>query len=312
MHVIPFGKTPAGKQLSASEIQACAKASALPFEHVLLYWRNTSQKTMKILTSCPMTSPFQINKQFRFFIWAWLLVLPLWLPSQNFPPKPSPARLVNDFAGLLSQDQVQQLESKLVAFDDSTSTQIAVVIMQETGGYPASQFAPELLHKWGIGQKGKDNGILIFVNLSEREMFIATGYGIEEFVTDARAGDVIEQDLRPYFRNEKYYEGLDAATTHLMEMVKGTFKAEKRSKKPGKGLSLIFLVLIIIAVIILSKLKGGGGGFYRTFGGPGGGGYFPGHFGRGGGGFGGFGGSGGGFGGFGGGGGGGGGAGGRW
>jgi len=238
---------------------------------------------------------------------VWLMA---WIPylahAQTFPSRPVPPRLVNDYVQLLTPNQREALEQKLLAFNDSTSTQIAIVIMQETGGYPASQYAPELMQNWGIGQKGKDNGVLIFINISEREMYVATGYGVEEFITDARAGDVIADDLRPHFRKEQYYEGLDAASTHLMQMLSGTFKAEKKSSRPGTGGLLLVVILIVVVVILSSRFKGGGGGFHRTFGGPPGGwGRFPG--GGMGGGFGG-----GGFGGFGGGGAGGGGAGGRW
>lgn len=258
--------------------------------------------------------------KFRFSRYLFPLVLSLLMIgpglyqgfAQQLPPPPNPPRLVNDFVHLLSQDQAMQLEQKLVAFNDSTSNQIAIVIMQDSSGYPASELAVELMQSWGIGQKGKDNGVLIFINLAEREMFIATGYGVEEYITDGRAGSVIDEDLRPQFKAQKYYEGLDIATTHLMQMLQGTFKAEPKKTQPGTPGMILAVLIIIVVVIVLSKLKGGGGsggGYYRTFGGPGMGG-----FGRGfgGGGFGGGGFGGGGFGGFGGGGGGGGGAGGRW
>lgn len=244
---------------------------------------------------------FRLGIKFAFLVW----LAPVVLLAQNFPSRPSPPRLVNDFVNLLSPAEAQALESKLVAFDDSTSTQIAIVIMKSSGGDAASSYATELAHHWGIGQKGKDNGILIYVALDDREVFIATGYGVEEYINDARAGDVVEYDIKPYFREGHYYEGLNLATDHLIGYLTGTFKRETR-KDSGENFPIFFIILIIVLIILLSGSKGSGGGgrYRRTFGGPpviwGGGG------GRG------FSGGGGGFGGFGGGGFGGGGAGGRW
>ena len=213
--------------------------------------------------------------------------------------------LVNDFAGILNAQEKSLLEKKLVAFDDSTSSQLCIVILKTLDGEPASSYAPELFNFWKIGQEGRNNGILILVSMDNpREAFINTGYGMEEFVPDIMAGRIVQEDLLPYFKKEQYYEGLDKASSDLMQMLKGTFKGFKKKSRGQKIPPMAILVLIILGVILISKSKGGGGGNYaRTFGGAGLGGF-------GGGGFGGFGG--GGFGGFGGGSTGGGGAGGSW
>ena len=233
--------------------------------------------------------------------------------SRDLPKRPEPAVLVNDFAGILSAQEKSLLESKLVAFDDSTSSQLCIVILKTLDGEPASSYAPELFNFWKIGQEGRNNGILILVSMDNpRETFINTGYGLEEFVPDIMAGRIVQEDLLPYFKKEQYYEGLDKASTDLMQMLKGSFKGFKKKSRGQKIPPMAILVLIIIAVILISKSKGGGGGHYmRTFGGAGlggFGGFGGGGFGSGsGGGFGG-----GGFGGFGGGSTGGGGAGGSW
>lgn len=230
--------------------------------------------------------------------------------SAEIPKKQSPPKLVNDFADILSKEEEAALESKLVAFDDSTSNQIAIVTMKSLDGEPASAFAPRLFIDWGIGHKGRDNGILILVSMSEpREVFINTGYGVESFVTDASAGRIINDHMLPEFKNNNYFKGLDIGTNDLIQMLNGSFKGFANKKSSGKGFSPFLAVIIIIIIVILaSRSKGGGSGgrYYRTFGG-----HIPGSFGGsrswGGGGFGG-----GGFGGFGGGSTGGGGAGGRW
>jgi uncharacterized protein len=208
--------------------------------------------------------------------------------SRDLPKRPEPPVLVNDFAGVLSAQDKASLEKKLVAFDDSTSSQLCIVILKTLDGEPASSYAPELFNFWKIGQEGRNNGILILVSMDNpRETFINTGYGLEEFVPDIMAGRIVQEDLLPYFKKEQYYEGLDKASTDLMQMLKGTFKGFKKKSRGQKIPPLAILVVIILGVILISKSKGGGGGHYmRTFGGPGLGGFggFGGGFGSGGGG----------------------------
>lgn len=236
--------------------------------------------------------------------------------AQTLPEKPNPPKLVNDFAGVMAADEVAALEQKLVAFNDSNSTQIAIVTLTSIEGYDISDYAFKLGQKWGIGQKDKDNGILILVAPNDRKVFIATGYGAEEFVTDAMARRIIEQQFKPAFRNNQYYQGLNEGTNVIIDLLTGKFKAEPQETNGKHKGSILKIIIIIVIIILLIRIFGGGnGGGGRTFrssgpifwGGLGG-------FGRGGG-FGGFGGGssgGGGFGGFGGGSFGGGGSGGSW
>ena len=240
------------------------------------------------------------------------------------PSRPSPPRLVNDLANVLTPEQEQALENKLVAYDDSTSNQIAVVTMPTTGDYPIEDVALQILRTWGVGNKEKDNGIVVLAAIEDRKIWISTGYGLEGAVPDITAKNIIENDILPGFREGNFYRGFDDGTTSIMQAAAGEYTAPEgyadRGRSGGGGLSLGKLILgIIILWIILGMFggRGGGGGMmsrrgYRRWGGgpviiPGGG--------WGGGGWsggGGFGGGGGGFGGFGGGGGGGGGAGGNW
>jgi uncharacterized protein len=257
-----------------------------------------------------MTFPLATKFFFRSILVILLIGISFTCTSRDLPKRPEPPVLVNDFAGILSAQDKALLEKKLVAFDDSTSSQLCIVILKTLDGEPASSYAPELFNFWKIGQEGRNNGILILVSMDNpRETFINTGYGMEEFVPDIMAGRIVQEDLLPYFKKEQYYEGLDKASSDLMQMLKGTFKGFKKKNPKQKIPPIAILVLIILAVILISKSKGGGGGHYmRTFGGAGLGGFGGGGFGSGsGGGFGG-----GGFGGFGGGSSGGGGAGGSW
>ncbi len=88
-------------------------------------------------------------------------------------------RLVNDFAHVMTADQVQELEEKLVAYDDSTSIQIAVVTVQTTGDYDIEDYALKILRDWKVGNKKTNNGLVILAAIQDHKVYIATGYGME-------------------------------------------------------------------------------------------------------------------------------------
>lgn len=264
-----------------------------------------------------MILPLEMVKTKLFSIITFILLAAGTAWGQEFPATPN--TLVNDYTQTLSASQVQQLERKLVAFDDSTSTQIAVVMMQSTGQYDIADYGVRLAQRWGIGGKENDNGILLLVALGDRAVTIQTGYGVEGAVPDAIAYRIIESEIKPAFRQGDYFTGIDRATNALIAYTKGEYKAPPKKEGTGGGLGSIILLFVIIIVVVALLGRGGGRGGGKVLGGRGasdllwwtllsgmGGG------GRGGGFGGGFGGSGGGFGGFGGGGFGGGGASGRW
>ncbi|WP_129718115.1 YgcG family protein [Pedobacter sp. SYP-B3415] len=180
--------------------------------------------------------------------------------SQDFPEKP--ATLVNDYTGTLSGSEKQQLESKLVAFNDSTSTQIAIAILKSVGDYDINEYTLELGRKWGVGQAGKNNGIMIVVALGDRKISIQTGYGLEGALPDVYAKRIIENDIKPQFKAGRYYEGLDAGTSSIIAYTKGEYhdKAPAKISKDRDDISIIGIVVIIIIVIFLIKRGGGGGG----------------------------------------------------
>jgi len=253
-----------------------------------------------------------------FLLAILFLVSGIIFAQGSIPEKPDPPHLVNDYANILSPDQLQSLESKLVAFNDSTSVQIAVVIVPTLGGYEKADYAQQLGQKWGVGGSKFNNGFIVLVKpktASENgEAFIATGYGVEGSVPDATASDIVNNEMIPHFKQNDYYGGINEATDVLMSLVKGEFSADSYSKQ--KGSPVIFIIIIIIIIIVLVSRNNNN---HRTINRSGGGGllFFPWMMGGGGsssgGGFGGGGGGGfGGFGGFGGGSFGGGGAGGSW
>lgn len=204
----------------------------------------------------------------KIFLLFTLLITAIFGFAQNFPEKSS--KLVNDFTNTLSTEQLASLEQKLVAFDDSTSNQIAVVIMKSVGDYDINEYALQLGRKWGVGGKEKNNGVILLVALGDRKLSIQTGYGLEGALPDVYTKRIIENDIKPFFKDGDYYAGIDAGTNSIISLVKGEYKNDKpKGKKGAGGAGAGFIVLIIIIVIIILLKKGGGGGGGQIIGGRG-------------------------------------------
>lgn len=187
----------------------------------------------------------------RFFFAVCILFFSLAGMAQEFPPLPDPPRLVNDYTGTLSASDNATLENKLRNYYDSTSTQIAIVMISSLDGYPIDDYAIQLAEKWGIGTKGKDNGVLIFVAKDDRKMFIPTGYGMEGVLTDGLVKRIIENDLKPHFRENRFYEGFNQATDTMIRLAAG----EHVYDDPGKENDVpVILILLAIAIVIILSI----------------------------------------------------------
>lgn len=258
----------------------------------------------------------------RRLFFTLLAAVPLWLCAE-VPPRPEPPRLYNnlsrEFPDFLSPQEAAALEAKLQQFSNETSNQICVVIVDDLNGTDAGSYAFEIGNKWGVGQKGFNNGIVVLVKPTGgsggRDLFIATGYGLEGAIPDLMTKRVREDHMYPHLKAGRNFDALNEGVTALMQLAKGEYnqKDKRRTGKKQKGGGLIAIIVIIVVILIIRNFFGGGGGFTYSkrgrnvfwgggFGGLGG-------FGGGGRGWGG---GGGGFGGFGGGGFGGGGSGGKW
>lgn len=178
--------------------------------------------------------------------------------AQDFPAKPG--KLVNDYTNTLSSSQLQQLENKLIAFDDSTSTQIAIAIVKSIRDYDINEYTLELGRRWGVGNSDKNNGIMIVVALGDRKISIQTGYGLEGVLPDVYAKRIIETEIKPHFKNGNYYAGLEAGTDAIIRYTRGEYKNDQSGNKGGGGIPSVFIILVIIAIIIIILRRGGGGG----------------------------------------------------
>ncbi|MBL7737600.1 MAG: TPM domain-containing protein [Chitinophagaceae bacterium] len=175
--------------------------------------------------------------------------------------RPSPPTLVNDFSKTLTTEQKEALERKLVAYDDSTSNQVAIVMVESLDGYSVEDAAFQILREWGVGSKKNNNGVVILVAIEERKIRIETGYGLERAIPDITAKSIIDQHVTPNFKAGNYYRGLDQAVDDIMKAAAGEYKApEGYGKGIGKSIGAGVIIFLIILFIILGSAGGGRGG----------------------------------------------------
>jgi uncharacterized protein len=190
-----------------------------------------------------------------------LLLLPSFLClAQDFLPKPNPSRLVNDYANVLTRQQNEALEEKLVALDDFTSNQIAIVLFKTLNGEDIADYANRLFRAWGIGNKKTNNGILILAAIDDRKVWIEIGYGLEGAIPDITTSENYRNDIVPAFRQQNYYEGLNKATDDLAKAAVGEYKVARKKDVPTGSGALVFIILLLIVFLILRNMGPGGGG----------------------------------------------------
>ena len=214
-------------------------------ERLLHYGRNDGRATISSL---------------RGFVAAIAFLISFSVSAQDIPARPVPPRLVNDFANILSAKQEQLLENKLVRFNDTTSTQICVITIDDLGGTTVADFAYQIGEKWGVGHK-ENNGAVILVKPKKGNesggVTIQTGYGLEPFVTDAVAKRIIEQVMIPSFKENDYYTAIDKATSVIMGLVSGQFKAEDIGNG-GDAEGIVILLFSIFFIVLLLCILGRG------------------------------------------------------
>ncbi len=175
--------------------------------------------------------------------------------------KPAKQDLVQDYANILSDEDEAFLRQKLTAFNDSTSTQIMVVTVTDLCGYDKADFTYTLGERWGVGQKGKNNGIVLMVKPKEinghGDAFIAPGYGLEGVVPDAIAKRIVDQEMIPAFKSKNYSGGIEKAVGILMSLTSGEFTVDQYAKPDFTKFifPVIFLVIIFFFVVVSTAKK---------------------------------------------------------
>ncbi|MDT8392484.1 MAG: TPM domain-containing protein [Bacteroidales bacterium] len=198
---------------------------------------------------------------FKFYILPLLLFLAanitfLHISGQELPKQSVPPRLVVDYTGTLNASERTALERKLVNFNDTTSNQIVIVVTDNLLGLDIEEYATGIGDKWGVGQSDLDNGIVIVVKPKTGNnrglAFISVGYGLEGAIPDITAGQVVDYEMIPHFKQNNYYAGLDAATTVLMELAAGEYTSDEyvKSKKNSWWAFLPFFIIALIFILI--------------------------------------------------------------
>lgn len=207
-----------------------------------------------------------LKRTFILFLFS-LLCVTIFAQS-DIPEKPKIERLVNDFANVLSSQEKEQLEQKLTAYAQQTSTQIAVVTVKSLNGYERADFATRLAQKWGIGSAKNDNGVLLLIKPkypnSKGEVFVATGYGLEGAATDLANGQIVRNVIIPHFKNNDYFLGVDEGTDALIALTKGEYNEVVPPQQEAPQIPFWMIILgIVLFFMLLSTLKQKSKGQYQ-------------------------------------------------
>ena len=165
----------------------------------------------------------------------------------------TPDGYVNDYTNTLTHEQTSALESKIAAFEQESTNEIGVVIIDSLQGDYIEHFAVKLFEEWGIGKERKDNGVLILVAMSDRQMRIEVGYGLEGSLTDVEANWIVQNVMVPNFKENRYYEGIDQSVDKIIEITKGEFEVPE-DESTNSSISLLSIVLLIILIVIIVKI----------------------------------------------------------
>jgi len=194
-----------------------------------------------------------------------LLLLPLQLLALEAPQLTG---RVNDRASLLSPETKQRLEQKLAAFERETSNQVAVLTIPSLEGDDIDQFSIRVADAWKLGQKGKDNGVLLILAQAERKVRIEVGMGLQGVLPDITAGKIIRETMRPHLKAGNFDQGISVAVDSIIEATKGEFKGTGQStqKHAAKKSTPSFLTLLLLAAVaavilgLISRYLGGAAG----------------------------------------------------
>ncbi len=160
---------------------------------------------------------------------------------------------VNDFANVFSLDFKNNLEQKLLNIESQTTDQIAVVTVKNLQGTTIEDFAEQLFQSWGIGQKDKDNGILLLVSMEDRKVRIEIGYGLESTITDGQAGEIIRNQITPEFKKGNYQQGVLLGVEKINQYLTGNITNDSPSIEKSKINNIIevFPALAFFPIILI-------------------------------------------------------------
>ncbi|NLR35348.1 TPM domain-containing protein [Aeromonas hydrophila] len=195
---------------------------------------------------------------------ALLSCLLLWTTVVSAAPTfPALSGRVVDEANLMSRKQAHQLTQQLAAFEKRSGIQLVVVSIDTLAGDTIEEYGYQLGRHWGIGQKGKDNGVLLLIAQDERKVRIEVGYGLEGALPDAIAANIIQTRILPAFKRGDMVAGVVAGSQAIMQALAGEYKPVDNASKDKLGGPWLFILMVIV-MIVLHNLRGGGGGRRRA------------------------------------------------
>jgi uncharacterized protein len=205
--------------------------------------------------------PIEMHLYIRRFLVAIILLINVAAFGQRAVPAHGGV-WVHDEANVLSRGTVAQLEQILKAERDSTSNQIAILIVPSLEGEDIDGFGIRVAEAWKAGDQKKDNGVIFIVSIQDRKMRIETGLGLEGVLTDALSSRINRNEVAPQFRQGNYDAGVLAGTIAIIQAIKGTYVNESPPQRGKRGSRSPWgtVLLIIIIIIAMSRRKGGGGG----------------------------------------------------
>lgn len=199
-----------------------------------------------------------------FVLLIALILFPLQLLALDAPPL---AGRVNDLAGMLSPETRQRMEQKLAVFERETSNQVAVLTISSLQGDDIDQFAIRVAEAWKLGQKGRDNGVLLILAQAERKVRIEVGMGLQGVLPDITASRIIRDTMRPYLKSNNFDQGIAVGVDAIIAATKGEFKGNaqpsvKHSAKKPPSIVTIFLAVAVVAAVLglFSRYLGGAAG----------------------------------------------------
>jgi len=193
--------------------------------------------------------------------------------AEVIPPKP--VGYFNDYAGVVSKETARRFNEQLAQFERDTSNQVVVAVFPKMQSESSiDDYTQRVAQAWGVGQKDKRNGAVLFVFLEDRKMFIQVGYGLEGALPDITAFDITERHIKPHFRNGDYEGGLATGIDLICKAIRGEYKGSgKTAAEQGRNFGapgFFFFIIFVIVLIVISRViqRLGGYGYSSGRGGP--------------------------------------------
>jgi uncharacterized protein len=194
--------------------------------------------------------------------------------AEVIPPKPD--RYFNDYAGVVSKEAALRFNEELAQFERETSDQVVVAVFPKMeSDSDIADYTQRVAQAWGVGQKERRNGVVLFVFIQDRKMFIQVGYGLEGALPDITAFDITEYKIKPHFRNGDYEGGIATGIDSIFKAIRGEYKGSGKTvaeqhRRSGGAPSFLFFIIFVIALIVISRVfrRLGGYGYSSGRGGP--------------------------------------------